>query len=150
MCCLYRMSMRFHGPLPSKSSTTAPSQPKSRSEASSITTASSGNIAASSGRIPKPLTMMASLALSDQSIYEMGKPTAKCSTRAGTVALVCRRWTTMVTKISSFSHKDYNQPYVTHRGRLLNADRYGLDMFERPNEIYDRINDNPDVPTYLK
>ncbi len=56
----------------------------------------------------------------------------------------------MVTKISPFSHKSYNQPYLTHRGRLLNAVRYGLDMFERPKEIYDRIDDNPDVPTYLK
>lgn len=56
----------------------------------------------------------------------------------------------MVTKIISFSHKSYNQPYYTHRGRLLNAVRYGLDLFERPKEIYNRIDDNPDVPTYLK
>ena len=32
----------------------------------------------------------------------------------------------------------------------MNAVRYGLNMFERPKEIYDRIDDNPDVPTYLK
>ena len=56
----------------------------------------------------------------------------------------------MVTKITSFSHKGYNQPYFTHRGRLLNAVSYGLDIFERPKETYDRIDDNPDVPTYLK
>lgn len=56
----------------------------------------------------------------------------------------------MVTKITSFSHKGYNQPYFTYRPRLLNAVRYGLDMFERPKERYDRIDANPDVPTYLK
>jgi beta-1,4-mannosyl-glycoprotein beta-1,4-N-acetylglucosaminyltransferase len=56
----------------------------------------------------------------------------------------------IVTKITSFSHKGYNQPYFTHRGRLLNAVSYGLDIFERPKETYDRIDDNPDVPTYLK
>jgi len=56
----------------------------------------------------------------------------------------------MVTIITSFSHKGYIQPYFTHRGRLLNAVRYGLDMFERPKEIYESIDDNPDVPTYLK
>ena len=56
----------------------------------------------------------------------------------------------MVNKITSFSHKGYNQPYYTHRGRLLQVVRQGVDLFEREGEIYDRIDDNPDVPAFLK
>lgn len=56
----------------------------------------------------------------------------------------------MVTKITSFSHKGYNQPYFTHRGRLLQVVRQGVDLFERKGETYDRIDENPDVPVYLR
>lgn len=56
----------------------------------------------------------------------------------------------LVTKITSFSHKSYNQPYFTDRNRLLKVVRQGVDLFEREGEIYDRIDDNPDVPSYLK
>ena len=56
----------------------------------------------------------------------------------------------MVTKITSFSHKGFNQPYFTNRKRLLRVVREGIDLFEREGEEYDRIDDNPDIPTYLK
>ncbi|KAL9130487.1 MAG: hypothetical protein Q9217_001359 [Psora testacea] len=52
-------------------------------------------------------------------------------------------------KITSFSHKDYNQPYFLDSERLLQKVRWGEDLFERDDQFYDRIDDNPDVPTYL-
>ena len=53
-------------------------------------------------------------------------------------------------KITSFSHKGYNQPYFLDTGRLLHRIRRGEDLFERESELYDRIDDNPDVPAYLQ
>ena len=56
----------------------------------------------------------------------------------------------MVNKITSFSHKGWNQPFFTQQERLLQIVRQGLDLFDREGEIYDRIDNNPDVPHYLK
>lgn len=56
----------------------------------------------------------------------------------------------MVNKITSFSHKGWNQPYFTDRRRLLRVVRQGVDIFEREGEEYDRIDDNPDIPNYLR
>ena len=53
-------------------------------------------------------------------------------------------------KITSFSHKGYNQPYFLDTGRLLRHVRGGEDLFERETQFYDRIDDNPDVPAYLQ
>ncbi len=53
-------------------------------------------------------------------------------------------------KITSFSHKGYNQPYFLDTARLLHRIRRGEDLFERPKELYDRIDDNPDIPAYLQ
>ena len=53
-------------------------------------------------------------------------------------------------KITSFSHKHYNQPYYLETSRLLQSVRRGEDLFERAGEMYDRVDDNPDVPAFLK
>jgi beta-1,4-mannosyl-glycoprotein beta-1,4-N-acetylglucosaminyltransferase len=53
-------------------------------------------------------------------------------------------------KITSFSHKGYNQPYFLDTGRLLHRVCQGEDLFERPEELYDRIDNNSDVPAYLQ
>ncbi|KAL9098118.1 MAG: hypothetical protein Q9163_006161 [Psora crenata] len=53
-------------------------------------------------------------------------------------------------KITSFSHKGYNQAYYLDAERLLQKVRWGEDLFERKKELYDRIDDNPDLPTYLR
>ena len=53
-------------------------------------------------------------------------------------------------KITSFSHKSYNQPYFLDTQRLLERVRRGEDLFERPKQMYDRIDSNPDVPAYLQ
>ena len=56
----------------------------------------------------------------------------------------------MKNKITSFSHKGYNQPYFLDEQRLLQNVRMGKDLFERETEIFDRMDDNPDIPRYLK
>ena len=55
----------------------------------------------------------------------------------------------MVNKIESFSHKGYNQPYFLDPQRLLQKVRKGEDLFERDTEVFDRLDDNMDVPKYL-
>lgn len=54
------------------------------------------------------------------------------------------------TKITSFSHKGYNHPYILDNERLLQAIRRGEDLFERESEMYDRVDNNTDIPEYLK
>ena len=53
-------------------------------------------------------------------------------------------------KITSFSHKGYNQPYFLDEQRLLQNVRMGRDLFERESEVFDRVDGNVDVPEYLK
>lgn len=53
-------------------------------------------------------------------------------------------------KITSFSHKHYNQPYFLDTQKLLEKVRRGEDLFEREKEVYDRVDDNPDIPAYLQ
>ena len=79
-----------------------------------------------------------------------GKPDAELFNAAWHCSSCMPSLEDMVTKITSFSHKGYNQPYFTDRRRLLNVVRKGIDLFEREGEIYDRIDDNADIPTYLK
>ncbi|KAI4121813.1 MAG: hypothetical protein LQ338_006161 [Usnochroma carphineum] len=54
-----------------------------------------------------------------------------------------------VDKIQSFSHTEMNQPRFTDRAKILQRVRHGIDMFERDNEKFDRIDTNNDVPQYL-
>ncbi len=56
----------------------------------------------------------------------------------------------MKTKITSFSHKGYNQPYFLDERRLLQNVRMGRDLFERESEVFDRVEGNLDIPAYLK
>ena len=55
----------------------------------------------------------------------------------------------LVNKIESFSHKGYNDPYFLDPPRLLQRVRKGEDLFDRKTEIFDRLDDNLDVPKYL-
>lgn len=54
------------------------------------------------------------------------------------------------TKITSFAHKRYNHEYYLQTSKLLTHVRMGEDLFERPTEVFDRIDDNPDVPDVLR
>ena len=54
-----------------------------------------------------------------------------------------------MTKISSFSHKEYNSDEYKDKDQIVKRVRKGMDMFDRPGEQFDRVEDNPDVPQYL-
>ncbi|KFY16137.1 hypothetical protein V491_05424 [Pseudogymnoascus sp. VKM F-3775] len=56
----------------------------------------------------------------------------------------------MVNKVTSFSHTEYNKPEFRDRDKILNRVRHGLDFFDRDGLFYDRVEDNQDVPEFLK
>lgn len=55
----------------------------------------------------------------------------------------------MVNKVTSFSHQEFNTPEFTNSSKILQRVREGLDPYNRTEKIYDRIDNNPDVPIYL-
>ncbi|KAL9026788.1 MAG: hypothetical protein Q9196_004599 [Gyalolechia fulgens] len=55
----------------------------------------------------------------------------------------------IVEKVQSFSHSELNRPEFTDRARILQRVRHGIDMFDRGEEKFDRIDTNRDVPQYL-
>lgn len=55
----------------------------------------------------------------------------------------------LMNKITSFSHKAYNHPYILDPPKLLQKVRNGEDLFERKGEIFDRVEKNMDLPSYL-
>ena len=55
----------------------------------------------------------------------------------------------LVDKIQSFSHSELNRPEFTDRAKILQRVRHGVDMFDRGEERFDRIDINLDVPRYL-
>lgn len=56
----------------------------------------------------------------------------------------------LMNKITSFSHKAYNHPYILNETKLVSRVRDGEDIFERPEEAFDRIDGNGDLPAYLQ
>jgi beta-1,4-mannosyl-glycoprotein beta-1,4-N-acetylglucosaminyltransferase len=56
----------------------------------------------------------------------------------------------MQNKMSSFSHTALNKEQFRERAGIIRRVRNGHDLFDRPNEFYDRIEHNTDIPFYLK
>ena len=79
-----------------------------------------------------------------------GKPDAELYSTGWHCSSCFSTMADLKTKITSFSHKDYNHPYFLDADRLLQNVRRGEDLFERKGESYDRIDENPDIPTYLR
>ena len=79
-----------------------------------------------------------------------GKPDAELYNSAWHCSSCFPTMNDLKNKITSFSHKSYNQPYFLDSERLLQKVRRGEDLFEREKELYDRIDDNPDLPQYLR
>ena len=52
-------------------------------------------------------------------------------------------------KIDSFSHNELNKPEFKDPKEVLRRVREGRDPYDREKKIYDRIDDNHDVPQYL-
>ncbi|KAK6001622.1 hypothetical protein QM012_002953 [Aureobasidium pullulans] len=55
----------------------------------------------------------------------------------------------MHTKMHSFSHQGWNTAENRDSRTLIDRVRQGLDLFGRADELYDRIEDNPDVPSFI-
>jgi beta-1,4-mannosyl-glycoprotein beta-1,4-N-acetylglucosaminyltransferase len=53
-------------------------------------------------------------------------------------------------KIESFSHTEYNHARFKDPAQIVRRVRNGIDLFDRESELYDKIVDNEDLPTYLK
>jgi beta-1,4-mannosyl-glycoprotein beta-1,4-N-acetylglucosaminyltransferase len=56
----------------------------------------------------------------------------------------------MVTKIKSFSHTEMDREEFTDKDKIVARVRNGKDMFDREEEHFDRVEDNPDVPEFLR
>ncbi|KZZ95145.1 glycosyl transferase family 17 protein [Ascosphaera apis ARSEF 7405] len=56
----------------------------------------------------------------------------------------------MKTKIRSYSHQEFNRPEFLDSDKLVERVRTGMDLFDRPGQIYDRVDNNTDVPSFLK
>ncbi|ETN43410.1 uncharacterized protein HMPREF1541_02569 [Cyphellophora europaea CBS 101466] len=66
-----------------------------------------------------------------------------CSSCFSTVAEVQK-------KLESFSHQEFNQPVFKDPAQIVRRFRNGVDIAERPLEKYSRIENNRDLPSYLK
>ncbi|KAG8529678.1 uncharacterized protein KY384_005159 [Bacidia gigantensis] len=53
------------------------------------------------------------------------------------------------TKITSFSHVEYNLEKFRETGWLVDCVRFGRDLFNRTREVYDRVEGNRDLPEVL-
>lgn len=56
----------------------------------------------------------------------------------------------MQTKMQSFSHAPWNTPQNRDSKTIVERVRKGQDLFGRETELYDRIDDNRDVPAYVQ
>jgi len=56
----------------------------------------------------------------------------------------------IVQKIASFSHSELNRPEFKDRSVILQRVRYGLDLYNRSDSIYDLVDNNLDIPEVLK
>ena len=56
----------------------------------------------------------------------------------------------MLNKMSSFSHVEYNKPEFRDKKLIADRVRTGKDLFARRGEKYDRVDDNDDIPRYMK
>ncbi|KAF4628289.1 hypothetical protein G7Y89_g9865 [Cudoniella acicularis] len=66
-----------------------------------------------------------------------------CSTCFGSINEV-------LVKMASFSHTGLNQKQFRNRTRIVDRVRNGLDLWDREGEVYDRVEENQDIPGWLK
>jgi beta-1,4-mannosyl-glycoprotein beta-1,4-N-acetylglucosaminyltransferase len=56
----------------------------------------------------------------------------------------------MVNKLASFSHTNWNRPEFRDPEGIVHRVKNGLDLFNRTEELYDRVESNPDIPEFIK
>jgi len=52
--------------------------------------------------------------------------------------------------MSSFSHTGLNREVYRDRERIVDRVSKGLDLWDRPREVYDLVEGNEDLPDYLE
>ena len=55
----------------------------------------------------------------------------------------------LLTKMASFSHRSMNAEKFRDRKRIADRVRRGKDLWDREGEVYDRVEGNTDVPSFL-
>ncbi|KAL2020704.1 hypothetical protein VTK56DRAFT_8004 [Thermocarpiscus australiensis] len=55
----------------------------------------------------------------------------------------------LLTKMASFSHRSMNAEPFRDRRRIADRVRSGRDLWDREGEVFDRVEDNRDVPSFL-
>ncbi|KAF9945768.1 hypothetical protein BGZ72_000991 [Mortierella alpina] len=58
--------------------------------------------------------------------------------------------TQVIRKMKSYSHTEHNQVWYTNRKWILDRFSQGIDLFDRDDELYDYIEDNQDLPQYIR
>jgi len=53
-------------------------------------------------------------------------------------------------KLSSFSHTVWNRPEFHDPARIVHVVRKGLSLYDREEDIYDRVESNLDIPEYIR
>lgn len=56
----------------------------------------------------------------------------------------------MINKVQSFSHSEFNKPEFKDPKKILDRVRFGMDFFDRDDSHFDRYDNNPDIPDFLK
>lgn len=56
----------------------------------------------------------------------------------------------MATKIESFSHTDLDRPEFKIPSEVVRRVRNGIDLFDREDNRFKRVDFNDDIPEYLK
>jgi beta-1,4-mannosyl-glycoprotein beta-1,4-N-acetylglucosaminyltransferase len=56
----------------------------------------------------------------------------------------------LLTKMSSFSHVELNTDKFREESAIVDRVRHGKDLWDRFGQWYERVDDNPDVPRYIK
>ncbi|KAF9279415.1 hypothetical protein BGZ68_007945 [Mortierella alpina] len=52
--------------------------------------------------------------------------------------------------MESYSHREHNKEQYRDRKWILDHFSQGIDLFDQPKQIYDYIEDNQDVPQYVR
>jgi len=56
----------------------------------------------------------------------------------------------MLNKMRSFSHTSMNSEEYANKERMVDRIRKGLDLWDRPRETFSRVENNEDIPEFLK
>ena len=53
-------------------------------------------------------------------------------------------------KLASFSHTNWNLPEIRDPEKIMHRVKNSLDLYNHEEEIYDRVESNPDIPEFTR